>query len=140
MLSGFCSGLGHCAKQYMQGSWHWAMYAVLGIPVWLQSMLYDTFKCVICQSTPMVPPVILSNFPFSVCWSNFSFSSNTHVDLMYIATVIKQGAWEQGYCKCMFSHVEEYLYHHCWLVRGLYSCPTGQLITDPQLYYTLCDL
>ena len=40
------------------------MYAVLGIPVWLWSMLYDTLKCVICQSTPVVPPVILVEFLF----------------------------------------------------------------------------
>lgn len=30
------------------------------VPIGLKSVLYDTFKCSICQSTPMVPPVIFA--------------------------------------------------------------------------------
>lgn len=30
------------------------------IPLGLRQLLYDTFKCSICQSTPMVPPVIFA--------------------------------------------------------------------------------
>ena len=32
----------------------------MSIPVGLGSVLYDTFRCSICQATPMVPPVIFA--------------------------------------------------------------------------------
>ena len=32
----------------------------MSIPIGLRSVLYDTFKCSICQSTPMVPPIIFA--------------------------------------------------------------------------------
>ena len=32
----------------------------MSIPLGLRQLLYDTFKCSICQSTPMVPPVIFA--------------------------------------------------------------------------------
>ena len=32
----------------------------MSVPIGLRSMLYDTFKCIICQSTPMVPPIIFA--------------------------------------------------------------------------------
>ena len=35
------------------------------IPLGLRSLLYDTFKCSICQSTPMTPPII-----FAKCCKN----------------------------------------------------------------------
>ena len=30
------------------------------IPIGLKNILYETFKCSICQSTPMVPPIIFA--------------------------------------------------------------------------------
>ena len=32
----------------------------MSVPIGLRSVLYDTFKCLICQSTPMVPPIIFA--------------------------------------------------------------------------------
>lgn len=32
----------------------------MNIPLGLRSILYDTFKCSICQSTPMQPPIIFA--------------------------------------------------------------------------------
>ena len=32
----------------------------MSIPVGLRSVLYDTFRCSICQATPMVPPIIFA--------------------------------------------------------------------------------
>ena len=33
---------------------------IMSIPVGLRKVLYDTFRCSICQATPMVPPVIFA--------------------------------------------------------------------------------
>jgi hypothetical protein len=32
----------------------------MSVPIGLRNVLYDTFKCSICQSTPMVPQIILA--------------------------------------------------------------------------------
>ena len=32
----------------------------MSVPVGLRSVLFDTFRCAICQSTPMVPPIIFA--------------------------------------------------------------------------------
>ena len=32
----------------------------MSVPIGLRHVLYDTFKCAICQSTPMIPPIIFA--------------------------------------------------------------------------------
>lgn len=32
----------------------------LSVPIALRRLLYDTFRCAICQATPMTPPVIFA--------------------------------------------------------------------------------